>query len=174
MFIIRMPGIENSFCKHDATQSTAPVAASPIVCPQGAVVTVAGCDGETTVVKQMTSCTQVPFGFLMQEIRTEYNHEYIPHGGMKASDWGRQMTFIGAPVGVAHHGIASTNVYDTDVQVNAGDFLYASASGTLVVSGGWGYCDSGWNNLNPIAVAMNTLTTTRLSQGRYLHIKLLI
>ena len=80
------------------------------------------------------------------------------------------------PIGVAHHGIYSTNVYDTDVQINAGDFLYASASGTLVKSTGWGYCTSSgsWNHNNPIAVAMNTLTTARLSNGRHLHIKLLI
>lgn len=176
MFIAREPVLENSFCKHDPTQNTPMSASTPIVSPQGAVCTIAGCDGETTVVKKMESCDEIPFGFLMQEIRTDYNHEYIPWGGMHPRDVGTQRCFVGDPIGVAHHGIYSTNVYDTDVQINAGDFLYASASGTLVKSTGWGYCttSSGWNHLNPIAVAMNTLTTARLENGRYLHIKLLI
>jgi hypothetical protein len=174
MFIAREPVLENSFCKHDPTQITPMNADTPIVSPQGAVATIVGCDGETAVVKKMDSCSQVPFGFLMQEIRTDYNHEYIPWGGMHPRDLGTQRCFVGDPIGVAHHGVYSTNVYDTDVQINAGDFLYASASGTLVKSTGWGYCGSGWNNLNPIAVAMNTLTVARLENGRYLHIKLLI
>jgi hypothetical protein len=175
MLIKRFPGLENSFCKHDATQSTPPNAASPIVCEQGVVVTATDCDGETTVVKQMDSCSQVPFGLLMQHIRTEYNHEYVPQGGMMKRDLGTQTTFVGAPVAVAHHGIWSTNVYDTDVAISAGDFLYASASGTLVKSTGWGVCASGnWSGENPVAVALNTLTTARMALGRYLHIKLLI
>jgi hypothetical protein len=176
MFIAREPVLENSFCKHDPTQNTPMNASTPIVSPQGAVCTIVGCDGETAVVKKMESCDEVPFGFLMQEIRTDYNHEYIPWGGMHPRDLGTQRCFVGDPIGVAHHGIYSTNVYDTDVQINAGDFLYASASGTLVKSTGGGYCtvSGNWNNTNPIAVAMNTLTVPRLENGRYLHIKLLI
>ena len=174
MFIAREPVLENSFCKHDPTQDTPLHSKTPIVSPQGAVAVITGSDGETAVVKKMESCDEIPFGFLMQEIRTDYNHDYIPCGGRHPRDIGAQRCFVGDPVGVAHHGTYSTNVYDTDVQINAGDFLYASASGTLVKSTGWGYCGSGWNHDNPIAVAMNTLTLARLTAGRYLHIKLLI
>jgi len=176
MFIAREPVLENSFCKHSAAQSTPMNANTPIVSPQGAVATIVGCDGETAVVKKMEACTEVPFGFLMQEIRTEYNHEYLPFGAVMPRDRGTQRCFVGDPIAVAHHGIYSTNVYDADVQINAGDFLYASASGTLVKTTGSGYCTSSgsWNHNNPIAVAMNTLTTARLTAGRYLHIKLLI
>lgn len=176
MFIARETVLENSFCKHSSAQSTPLNANTPIVCPQGAVATIVGCDGETAVVKKMESCNEIPFGFLLQEIRTEYNREYIPWGGMHPRDIGTQRCFVGDPIGVAHHGIYDTNVYDTDVQINAGDFLYASASGTLVKSTGWGYCTASgnWNHNNPIAVAMNTLTTTKLENGRYLRIKLLI
>lgn len=175
MFIARQPLLENSFCKHDITQNSSYVPGSPIVCPQGAVVTVVGCDGETTVVKMMDDCAQVPFGFLMQEIRQYYDREYVPIQGRLPRHQGTQQEFIGGPVGVAHGGLWSTNVYDTDTQITAGAFLYATASGTLCVSTGAGMCASGtWAGTNPVAVAMNTLTTTRLRQGRQLHIKALI
>jgi hypothetical protein len=149
---------------------------TPIVCPQGAVATIVGCDGETAVVKKMESCNEIPFGFLMQEVRTEYDREYVPWGATMQKDIGTQRCFVGDPVGIGHHGVYSTNVYDTDVQINAGDFLYASASGTLVKSTGAGYCTASgsWNHNNPVAVAMNTLTSARLTAGRHLHVKLLV
>ena len=166
MFIAREPVLENSFCKHDSAQTSTLSAASPIVCQQGCVVTIAGCDGETTVVRKMTSCDDVPFGFLMQEVRTAYDREYIPWGGIPSRDVGTQRELVGGPVGVAHLGIYSTNVYDTDVAIHAGDFLYASASGTLVTVSGWGYCtSSGWAKDNPVATAMNSLTAAQLVQG---------
>jgi hypothetical protein len=174
MFIARQPVLENSFCKHDASQVTPLVPGSPIVCPQGAVVTIAGCDGETTVVKKMTSCDQVPFGFLMNEIRLQYDREYVPWMGRLPRHQGTQMEFVGAPVGVAHGGLWSTNVYDTDVQITAGQLLYATASGTLATASGGGYCQNGRNNTGAVAVAMNTLTLSRLHQGRQLHILALI
>jgi hypothetical protein len=174
MFIARQPLLENSFCKHDITQNSSYVDGSPIVCPQGAVVTVVGCDGETTVVKMMDSCDQVPFGFLMQEIRKYYDREYVPFQGRLPRHQGTQQEFIGGPVGVAHGGLWSTNVYDTDYAITAGDQLYASASGTLCTASGAGYCQSGVNNTTPVAIAMNTLTVARLRQGRQLHIKALI
>ena len=176
MLIAREPVLENSFCKHDWAQNTPMHAGSPIVCPQGAVATIVGCDGETAIVQMMTSATQIPFGFLMQEVQTDYDHRYIPWQGMHPRDIGTQRCFVGDPIGVAHHGVYTTNVYDTDVQINAGDFLYASASGTLAKNTGAGYCtvSGSYNNLHPVAVAMNTLTVPRLESGRHLHIKLLI
>lgn len=175
MFIARESVLENSFCKHDSTQSTTLAANTPIVCQQGRVAVITGCDGETTVVKGMASCDEVPFGFLMQEIRTQYDREYVPWGGVIPRDRGTQREFVGGPVGVAHHGTYSTNVYSIQsAAIDAGDFLYATASGTLTVSGGAGYCSSGWNNTNPIAVAMNTVSVAHQNAGRYLHIKLLI
>ena len=174
MFIARQPLLENSFCKHDSSQVTPYVANSPIVCPQGAVVCISDCDGETTVVKMMESCSDVPFGFLMNEIRLQYQREYVPWMGRLPRHQGTQMEFVGAPVGVAHGGLWSTNVYDTDTEITAGAKLYATASGTLCVDGGDGACPSGVNSTTPVAIAMNTLTTTRLSQGRQLHILALI
>jgi hypothetical protein len=175
MLTARQTVLENSFCKHDRTQTTAFVTGSPIVLPAGVVVTIAGCDGETTVVKGMTDCTQRPFGLLMQEIISEYDRRYISWGGTHPRDKGTTREFPGGPVAVAHGGIWSTTVYDTDVQITAGDKLYASASGTLVKSTGWGMCASGTEAFNtPVALALNTLTATRLAQGRQLHVLLLV
>ena len=175
MLTARMTVVENSFCKHDRTQTTPYVPGSPIICPAGVVVAIVGCDGETTVVGKMTAATQRPFGLLMQEIISEYDRRYISWYGMHPRDKGTTREFPGGPVAVAHGGIWSTTVYDTDVQINAGDLLYASASGTLVGSTGWGMCASGTVSAgSPVAVALNTMTTTRLAQGRQLHIKLLV
>jgi hypothetical protein len=175
MFIARQPVLENSFCKHDLTQNTPYVAGSPIVAPQGAVVYISGNDGETTVVRMMDACDHRPFGFLMNELRLQYEREYVPWGGRLPRHQGTQMEFIGAPVGVAHGGLWSTNVYDTDTEITAGSLLYSTASGTLCVTDGAGMCASGTlAYTTPVAVAMNTLTTTRLAQGRQLHILALI
>jgi len=112
----------------------------------------------------------------MQEIQIQYDRRYVPMQGMMERDKGTMREFVGAPVGVAHHGIYSTNVYDRDVQISAGDLLYATASGTLCKSTGAGYCTASgsWNHNNPVAIAMNTLTASRMATGRYLHIKGLI
>jgi len=89
-------------------------------------------------------------------------------------DMGSKRIRIGDPVTILHLGLASTTVYDKDYAIDAGDFLYATASGTLCVASGTGYCDSGWNNLNPVARAINALTLAQMAQGRYLHINCLI
>ena len=170
MFIAREPVLENMFCRHDSTQST-PInpGVSPVVSPQGALCTIAGCDGETTIVKKMTACSQKPFGWLMQEIRTDYNHEYIPFNGMMAKDMGTQKTFVGYPIGVAHLGIYDTNVYNVESGgVTAGADLYPTASGTLSTSSGTGYCATS------VAVALNSLSNAEMSAGRYLRIKCLL
>lgn len=175
MLTARQPVLENSFCKHDRTQTTPFVVGSPVVLPAGVVVTVAGCDGETTVVKGMTSCDQRPFGLLMQEIISEYDRRYIPWGQIHPRDKGTTREFPGGPVAVAHGGLWSTTVYDIDTQIDAGDLLYATASGTLCSSRGAGMCASGTVAAGvPVAVAMNTRTTTQLENGRQLHILLLI
>jgi hypothetical protein len=175
MLTARQPVLENSFCKHDRTQTTPFVSGSLVVLPAGVVVTVAGCDGETTVVKGMTSCDQRPFGLLMQEIISEYDHRYIPWGQMHPRDAGTTREMPGGPVAVAHGGLWSTTVYDVDTQINAGDVLYSTASGTLCKSTGAGMCASGTVTAGvPVAVAMNTRTTTQLTNGRQLHILLLI
>lgn len=175
MFVTRQDGLENSFCKHDATQTTTINANSPIVCQAGRIVTINGCDGETTIVKGMDDCDQVPFGFLMQEVRTQYDREYVPWGGIMARDRGTMREFVGGPVGVAHNGLYSTDVYDNDTAITAGDALYATASGTLCVATGLGMCAGGTAASGVIvARAMNSLTTTQMGEGRYLHIKALI
>jgi len=175
MFVTRQDGLENSFCKHDSTQSTTLNSNTPIVCQAGRIVAISGCDGETTVVKGMDDCDQVPFGFLMQEVRTQYHREYVPWGGVMDRDRGTMREFVGGPVGVAHNGIYSTDVYDNDTAITAGDILYATASGTLCISTGAGMCASGtYAYSHPVAIAMNSLTTTRMGEGRYLHLKSLI
>jgi hypothetical protein len=137
------------------------------------VLTITDCDGETGIVKKMDNCNQTPFGFSMQEVIEEYNPYYIPKGGKHPRNEGTlRDVHPGHPIAVASLGWWSTNVYDQDTQINAGDMLYATASGTLCVSGGAGHCSSGWNNTNPVAQAMNTLTADYM--GRMLHIKLLV
>lgn len=170
MFIAREDVLANMFCRHDTSQST-PMnpGVSPVVCPQGALCTIAGCDGETTIVKMMTACTDKPFGWLLQEVRTAYNNEYIPFGGMMAKDMGTQKTFVGWPIGVAHLGIYDTNVYNIETNgVTAGADLFPTASGTISTQSGTGYCAI------PVAVAMNTLSNFDQAAGRYLRIKCLL
>lgn len=172
-FVARQMQLANGFCKHDATQTTSFKEGSPIVCPAGVVVTITGNDGEVAVVKKITACTQEPFGFLMNEIINQYDRYYVPWGAKLPRDVLRE--FVGSPVTVVHGGLWSTTVYDNDTQITAGAKLYATASGTLCVSTGAGMCASGTALYNtPVAIAMNTLTTTRLAQGRQLHFKALI
>jgi len=170
MFIERQGVLANMFCRHDKTQDT-PVnpGVSPIVCQQGCIVTVVGCDGETTIVKKMESCDEKPFGWLLHEVRTPYNHEYMPYGAIMAKDMGSIRTFVGHSVGVAHLGIYDTNVVDpVSGGINANDDLYPSASGTLTTVSGSGYCGI------PVAVACNSLTQEEIIANRYLRIKCLI
>lgn len=175
MFVTRQDGLENSFCKHDSTHTTVITTGSPIVAQAGAVLYISGNDGETAVVRPISDCDQIPFGFLMQEVISDYDRRYVPWGGVMDRDRGTMREFVGGPVGVAHNGIYSTDVYDTDTQIDAGEYLYATASGTLCVADGSGMCTSGTKLYEtPVGVAMNTLTTTRMGQGRYLHFKALI
>jgi hypothetical protein len=162
----------NMFCQHDSSQTSTYYnwrgEETALVADGGSVAVVTGCDGETTIIKRMTSCDEEPFGLLMQEVRKPYDHAYIPWGMIQPNDVGTQMTFIGGPVAVAHMGIHDTNVYDASAAINAGDRLYPTASGTLTSVSGTGFCGK------HIAVAMNTLSTAELATGRLLRIKLLI
>jgi hypothetical protein len=169
MFIVRENVLQNMFCKHDSTQTTAYTYGSSTVAPQGALCYISGVDGDTTVVAKMTSCDQKPFGWLLQEVRQAYNHEYMPIGAIMAQDLGAQKTFVGFPVGVAHLGIADTSVYTIHgSSITAGDQLYPTASGTVSTSSGNGWCSV------PVAIAMNTLTVAEQHAGRYLRIKCLL
>jgi hypothetical protein len=175
MFVTRQDGLENSLCKHDSTQTTAMNSSTNIVVPAGSILVITGCDGETSVVKKMESCDEIPFGFSMQEIISEYDRRYVPWGGVMDRDRGTMREFVGGPLGVAHNGLYSTDMYSLQSStISAGSLLYATASGTLTVSGGSGYCDSGWNSTHPVAQAMNELTVAHQNEGRYLHIKGLI
>ena len=160
------------FCQHDSTQTSTYYnwlgVETALIADAGSVAVITGCDGETTVVKRMEACGEIPFGLLMQEIRKAYDHAYMPWGMIKPHDMGTQMTFAGGPVAVAHLGIHDTNVYDATTAISAGDRLYPTASGTLTSVSGSDNCGTF------IAIAMNSLTTAELATGRLLRIKLLI
>lgn len=169
----RMGYIANMFCRHDETQTSSYYnwqgAETALVADAGSVAVITGVDGDTTKVKAMEACSEEPFGLIMQEVRKNYDHAYMPWGYIKPHDLGTQMTFVGGPCGVAHLGIHDTNVYDASASgITAGEKLYATASGTLTNASGTGYCAT------QIAVAMNTLTAAQMTSGRLLRIKLLI
>lgn len=163
----------DKFCRHDETQTSSYYnwrsEETMLVADAGNVAVITGCDGETTIVKRMDACTQKPFGLLMQEVRKNYDHAYVPMGYIRPQDLGTQMTFVGGPVAVVHLGIHETNVYTVAVGgITAGDALYPTASGTLSTTSGTNECATS------IAVAMQDLSQKEMEYGRLLRFKLLV
>jgi hypothetical protein len=163
----------NMFCRHDETQTSSYYnwrgEETNMAADAGNVAVITGCDGETTVIKRMTACTEKPFGLIMQEVLKAYDNAYVPWGYIRPNDLGTKKTFVGGPCAVVHMGVHDTNVYTTvSGGITAGDPLYPTASGTLSKDAGSNECATA------IAIAMNTLSEALMEQGRLLRIKLLV
>lgn len=128
MFIPRHPVVENQFCSYGEQTGTAAEGIGGVVAYAGSVVYLnpAATNEESMVLKMAYSGDgpHVPFGFLMQKVKTGY-HQVHPSGYYMPGDLGSSDviaqpnyntvgTIIGtkaAPVGVAHLGIWDTVHY---------------------------------------------------------------
>lgn len=164
MFKVRHPIVENQYCTIDEdTAESYPIAA-------GKVVKVTGQTSDRRAVVDVVSdaANDVAFGFLMQKVKDDYS--LFPPGYRLRSDLGSSDAFKGDPVGVAHgHGA----VYETDQYVDvssdgitAGTELRVDDDGKLE--------DENSDSGPVVAIAMNTLTSSDVSNGKLLLIKALI
>lgn len=146
MFIPRHPVVENQFCQFAETNTTGGVgmviAYAGAVCylvndatNQEAVVNLYNASDTYTVPEN------VPFGFLMQKVKTGYHQvhpaAFVMPGDLGSSDVIAQPKYNSngqvtgtktAPVGVAHFGIWDTVHYNVDTAgttvMKPGDILY--------------------------------------------------
>ena len=154
MFIPRHPVVEDQFCSYAEQTGTGTDGVGGVVAYAGTVVYLdAGAINEEAMVKKMAykaTTSHVPFGFLMQKVKTGY-HQVHPAGYYMPGDLGSsdviaqaKYTDAGvingtkaAPVGVAHLGIWDTvhytcvktfNVTSTVTEeMSPGAYLYAAA-----------------------------------------------
>lgn len=150
MFIPRHPVVENQFCKYNAQTDTSTAGIGGVIAYAGAVVylVTSATNQEAEVTKMTHGETELPFGCIMQKIKTGY-HQVHPAGFMMPGDLGSsdviaQPTYDSsgnitgtkaAPVGVAHLGIWDTIHYTCDMSasviqasdnMNPGDALRAA------------------------------------------------
>lgn len=153
MFIPRHPVVENQFCQFAETSTTTGVGAvlayAGAVCylvnaatNQEAIVNIY--DASTTY----TSPENLPFGFLMQKVKTGYTQvhpaAFVMPGDLGSSDVIAQPKYNSsgqisgtktAPVGVAHLGIWDTVHYNVDddgtTVMKPGDILYPDKTSQL-------------------------------------------
>jgi len=156
MFIPRHPVVENQFCSYAAQTGTGTAGVGGVVAYAGSVVCLKSdaTNQEAEALKftqTLSDAGAVPFGFLMQKVKTGY-HQVHPAGFMMPGDLGSsdviaQPTYssVGAitgtkatPAGVAHMGIWDTVHYTakgtgtgaTDVAPSAailpGETMYAA------------------------------------------------
>jgi len=142
MFIPRHPVVENQFCQFNETSTATGVGA--VLAYAGAVVhLVAAAANQEAIVDLYDDSTTysgseaVPFGFLMQKVKTGYSQVhpagyYMP-GDLGSSDVIAQPKYNSsgvitgtkyAPVGVAHLGIWDTVHYTSTGAMAPGDLLY--------------------------------------------------
>lgn len=128
MFIPRISVVEDQFCSYDEQTDTGSTGIGGVVAYAGSVIhLVAGATNEEAMVSKVThanASTDVPFGLLMQKVKTGY-HDVHPSGYYMPGDLGssdviaqpkynNSGTITGtkaAPVGVAHLGIWDTVHY---------------------------------------------------------------
>jgi len=128
MFIPRHPVVEDQFCSYAEQTATGTEGVGGVVAYAGTVVYLdALATNEEAMVKKMAHAvesTDLPFGFLMQKVKTGY-HQVHPTGYYMPGDLGSsdviaqpKYTIAGvingtkaAPVGVAHLGIWDTVHY---------------------------------------------------------------
>ena len=164
MFIPRHPVVENQFCSYSAQTATAAAGIGGVIAYAGSVVFLdSAAVNQEPIVKKMsyTDRAGVPFGFLMQKVKTGYHQVhpagyYVP-GDLGSSDVIAQPSYNGAgvitgtkavPVGVAHLGIWDTVHYTSlggaaaATALLPGDSLYAACDNAKVTNGGVGDNDN--------------------------------
>ena len=139
MFIPRHPVIEDQFCSYATQSGTGAAGIGGVIAYAGSVVYLdAGATNQESEVIKLdhTAGAKVPFGFLMQKVKTGY-HQVHPTGYYMPGDLGSSDviaqasynaagTIIGtksAPAGVAHLGIWDT-VHYTAKGSNGTDTAY--------------------------------------------------
>ena len=157
MFIPRHPVVENQFCQFAETSISGGVggvlAYAGSVCylvnsaaQQEAIVNIYG------TVAPSNGMERIPFGFLMQKVKTGYHQVhptgyYMP-GDLGSSDVVAQPKFNAngqitgtktAPVGVAHLGIWDTVHYTVDAvgtdAMKPGEFLFVASADSKLTNG---------------------------------------
>ena len=158
MFIPRHPVVEDQYCQFNESSTTTGVggvlAYAGAVCYlvndatyQDAIVNIYGAVAPTNTEER------IPFGFLMQKVKTGY-HQVHPSGFYMPGDLGSSDVIAQpkynaagqvsgtktAPVGVAHLGIWDTVHYETDTPatdiMDPGNLLYVADDGTSKVTNG--------------------------------------
>lgn len=161
---VRHPLVEDQYCTLDAdTSETLPLQAGLVVKVTGMTT-----DGRTKVDVVSDAANDQVFGFLMQKVKAPYSE--LPPGAVYRGDLGSTDAFKGDPVGVAHGPGA---VYETNQYVdNASDGI---AAGTVLYCNDDGKLEDSQTDSGPaVAIAMQTLTATEVSNGKMLRIKALL
>ena len=149
MFIPRDPVNQNQFCKYAAQTVTGSGGVGGVVAYAGSVVYLdtAATNQEAEVKKMAHGATELPFGMLMQKVKTGYHQVhpvgFVMPGDLGSSDAIAQPTYSSAgaitgtkavPVGVAHLGIWDTVHYTklmvagvVQTAMTPGKALYAAA-----------------------------------------------
>lgn len=155
MFIPRQPVVENQFCSYAEQTATAAAGIGGVIAYAGSVVYLdpAAANEEPLVKKMAHGVTEVPFGFIMQKVKTGY-HQVHPAGFYMPGDLGSSDviaqpkynasgTITGtksAPVGVAHLGIWDTVHYTCtggttpSAKMTPGQALYAAADNAKITN----------------------------------------
>ena len=126
MFIPRHPVVENQFCSYATQSGTGAAGIGGVIAYAGSVVYLdpAATNQEPMVKNMVHGVTELPFGFLMQKVKTGY-HQVHPAGYYMPGDLGSSDVIAQAsysstgvingtkavPVGVAHLGIWDTVHY---------------------------------------------------------------
>lgn len=155
MFIPRHPVVENQFCSFAEQTATAAAGIGGVIAYAGSVVYLdpAATNEEPLVKKMAYGVTEVPFGFIMQKVKTGY-HQIHPAGFYMPGDLGSSDviaqpkynasgTIVGTksvPVGVAHLGIWDTVHYTCtggttpSAKMAPGQALFAAADDAKVTN----------------------------------------
>ncbi len=147
MFIPRQPVVENQFCSYGESDTTAGIGG--VIAYAGSVVYLdsAAANEEPIVFKMAYNASPfVPFGFLMQKVKTGYHQvhpsAFVMPGDLGSSDAIAQSKYNSTgvisgtkavPAGVAHMGIWDTVHYTSTMVANTvttklapGDSLYSA------------------------------------------------
>lgn len=151
MFIPRHPVVENQFCQF--AEQTASTGVGAVLAYAGAVCYLVNAAANQDSIVNLyndtdtyTAPENLPFGFLMQKVKTGY-HQVHPAGFYMPGDLGSSDVIAqpkynasgqingtkAAPVGVAHLGIWDTVHYNVDTKgttiMKPGDVLYVDKTG---------------------------------------------
>jgi hypothetical protein len=137
MFIPRHPVVENQFCQFHS-QTTVSGGAGNVLAYAGSVCYLDDSQTDSIVKIYAANENKVPFGFLMQKVKTGY-HSIHPAGFMLPGDLGSSDVIAQpsynangqingskpAPVGVAHLGVWDTiHYWNNSAALNASTAMY--------------------------------------------------